>query len=302
MRIFCRTRACDMVSQGWRGALAVAALTAISWSLTAGVSLAADPARSSQRRGDPERIAEKSAVDEPAPADQIRHKLDSAIELAQESRAVLDEVKDYTALFQKSEVVNGRRVEQTMEMKCRHQPFSIYFRFRSQPDADREVIYVDRQYGGNLVVHEAGIKAIAGTLRLRPNDPKVMQENRYPITDVGIRNMLKTALSVWEAERAADPANLDVKLFPNAKLNNSIECQVVQVTHQKQERGLQYHLGRVYFDKKTKLPIRAERFGWPRRQGEEPPLLERYTYTNIKTNVGLNDDDFNPANRRYAYP
>ena len=32
------------------------------------------------------------------------------------------------------------------------------------------------------------------------------------------------------------------------------------------------------------------------------PLLESYTYYDVKLNVGLTEDDFDPANPEYRYP
>ena len=77
---------------------------------------------------------------------------------------------------------------------------------------------------------------------------------------------------------------------------------MVEIIHKQQKKELPFSLARVYFDKETKLPIRAERYGWPRRPGEKPPLIEEYTYTNIRTNIGLKDADFNPRNPAYAFP
>jgi hypothetical protein len=35
---------------------------------------------------------------------------------------------------------------------------------------------------------------------------------------------------------------------------------------------------------------------WPTRPGEEPPLEEEYTYTNLKLNNGYNDQTFSEQN------
>jgi hypothetical protein len=93
---------------------------------------------------------------------------------------------------------------------------------------------------------------------------------------------------------------VDVKYFPNAKLGETA-CQAVQITHKQQRRELKYHLSRVYFDKETKLPIRAERYGWPTRPGEKPPLVEEYSYSNLRTNVGLKAADFDTRNPNYGF-
>lgn len=229
------------------------------------------------------------------------HPLLKAMEYASASREALKEVKDYTAIFTKNELIKGRMLKQVMEIKVREKPFSVYLRNRSGKEAGREVIYVAGANNGNVLAHEVGIKAIAGTVAILPNGHEVMEENHYPLTRIGISNMLETAYQIWDVElKHSDASAVDVKFFPNAKLGE-VACEAMQITHSQPKRELRFHLSRVYFDKETKLPIRAERFGFPRRQGEKPPLIEEYTYSNLKTNVGLTNADFDPRNRDYGF-
>lgn len=230
-----------------------------------------------------------------------QHPLLRAMEYASASREALKEVRDYTAIFTKNELINGRMVKQVMEIKLREKPFSVYLKSRAGQEAGREVIYVAGANNGNVLAHEVGIKAIAGTVSIRPNGREVMDENHYPLTRIGISNMLETAYQIWDAEmKSSDPAAVDVKFFPNAKLGD-VSCEAMQITHAQPRRELKFHLSRVYFDKESKLPIRAERYGFPRRQGEKPPLIEEYTYSSLKTNVGLTNADFDPRNPNYGF-
>lgn len=238
----------------------------------------------------------------PAAADNdASHPLLRAMEYSNASREALKEVRDYTAIFTKNELIKGRMVKQVMEIKFREKPFSVYLRNRSGQEAGREVIYVAGANNGQVLAHEVGIKAIAGTVSIRPNGREVMDENHYPLTRIGISNMLETAYQIWDTEmKNSDPKDVDVKFFPNAKLGD-VACEAVQITHLQPKRELRFHLSRVYFDKETKLPVRAERFGFPRRQGEKPPLIEEYTYSNVKTNVGLTNADFDARNPNYGF-
>jgi hypothetical protein len=140
--------------------------------------------------------------------------------------------------------------------------------------------------------------AIAGRLTFKLDDPKVMAENRYPVTNVGIGNLLNTAVTIWDRESKLEAAEVDVKFFPNAKLGE-LPVEAVQLTHLKPLRDVKFQMSRVYFDKESKLPVRAERFGWPRQPGEKAPLVEDYIYTKVKTNVKLTDADFDPV--RYGF-
>jgi hypothetical protein len=268
--------------------------------LASGLGSAQGPDRRAQR--DPAARSPSKAPAKPAavPADG-QHPLAGVMEFAAESREALKDVKDYTAIFTKTELVGKHSVTQVMDMKLREKPFSVYFRYRSKHEEGREVIYVAGANNDTALVHEVGIKAIAGTVHIRPNGREVMEENRYPISQVGIANMLETAYQIWETEmKHSDPSAVRVEYYPNAKLGD-VPCKVVEITHSEQRKELKFYVSRVYFDKETKLPIRAERFGWPRRPGEKPPLVEQYTYSNLRTNVGLTNVDFDPRNRQYGF-
>jgi hypothetical protein len=62
-----------------------------------------------------------------------------------------------------------------------------------------------------------------------------------------------------------------------------------------------YYFSRVHFVKSTKLPIHIENWGFPEKAKAQPVLLEEYTYTNLKPNVGLTDADFDRRNKQYSF-
>jgi hypothetical protein len=57
----------------------------------------------------------------------------------------------------------------------------------------------------------------------------------------------------------------------------------------------------ISIDKELNLPIRFEAYDWPARPGHEPLLMEEYTYSNLRLNVGLKERDFDPNNTQYSY-
>jgi outer membrane lipoprotein-sorting protein len=71
--------------------------------------------------------------------------------------------------------------------------------------------------------------------------------------------------------------------------------------HPNYHASLDFHLARVFLDDELKMPIRYEAYGWPESPGAKPPLLEEYTYMDIKVNVGLADTDFDPSNPKYRF-
>lgn len=226
--------------------------------------------------------------------------LDEAIQTARRGQAALDKLEDYTAVFDKRELVGGRLLEQTMDMKCRQHPFSVYFRYRSRKEAGREVLFVEGANAGHLLVRERGLKSLAGTLRLKPDALEVMEENRYAITEVGIAKVVEKSLRIWAQELRRDAGNVIVRSVPDARVGR-MECEEWRLWRREKRPGFEYRLSRVFFEKTTGLPVHVEQYGWPARNHEAPPLLEEYTYSELRTNVGLTDADFDPQNSAYGF-
>lgn len=226
------------------------------------------------------------------------HALKSALDLAEESRKALDDVKDYSALFTKREMLNGRLLSQSMELKIREKPFSVYLKFL-EPHAGREVIYVEGANQGKFLVHEEGVRALAGTVALSPTSADAMAENKYPVTRLGMRKLVDAIIDQWEEAAKVDHDN-KVKFFPKAKLGD-VQCTAIEVSHAEPQPEFKFKLTRLFIDKDSKLPVRVEQYGWPTQAGQDPPLVEEYTYSKVKVNVGLTDEDFSTKNPKYRF-
>ena len=223
-------------------------------------------------------------------------KLGAAIKLAKDAQASMKKINDYEATFNKKEVVGNKLISSEMFVKFREQPFSVYIKYLN-PHAGREVIYVAGKNRGKLLAHAEGVAAIVGTLKLSTDSRDAMEENRYPITMFGMSNLLTTLIQQWEAEEKKDDAV--VKFFPNAKLDK-VDCKVAETSYAKQVPHAKFHMTRLYIAKESGLPVRVEQFGFP-ADGQQPPIIEEYNYTNIKTNVSFTDADFDTKNKAYGF-
>ncbi|MBI5757540.1 MAG: DUF1571 domain-containing protein [Planctomycetales bacterium] len=269
------------------------------------VSVASAPVRADKRTSRPASGQSTGAAtirsNTPVESTAIRggkdHPLREPLKLAARSREALAAVKDYSGLFIKRELLGKKIVKQVMETKIRHEPFSVYFRYR-EPDAGREVIFVKGANRDRLLIHEEGFKSIAGTVALPQNDPQVMKESRYPITMVGMSALLDTIAGQWEEEMKY--SDVVVKFYDQAKLGE-IDCLVAESSHSQPRKEFRFQMTRLYVDKKDNLPIRAEQYGWPKKSGEQPQLVEEYTYSNLQLNAGLTDRDFDTRNPEYRY-
>jgi len=234
----------------------------------------------------------------PAQETPPEHPLVPAIRLAQESLQALSSVRDYQATFTKREWVGTQFVAQQMAMKLREQPFSVYLHF-DKPNAGREILFVQGRNQNKLLAHEgSGLKSLVGTISLAIDDESVKAENRHPITDMGMRRMVQLLIEQWEYE--SKYGEIDAKYYPDARIGNQL-CEAVEATHPRPRKQFRYHVTRLYLDKKTRFPIRIENYGFPRTENETPPLIEEYTFSDVRVNLGLTDADFDTRNPAYSF-
>jgi hypothetical protein len=256
-------------------------------------------------RGDDEakKVAERPAGAGPAkPVNQ--HPLDPYIRIARRSRDAIAVVQDYEAVFTKTELVGRTIYADQMALKFRANPFSVYLKFIGpNRNKGREVLYFDGHYGGKLVAHEppGTLRGFVGTIYLKPDDPQAMAEGRHAITEIGMYHMVDGLIHQWEREAAfGNPQDPHTEFYPEAKLGN-IECKVCETTHVQPQRPCPFYRSRLFIEKSTNFPIRLEQWGFPDRSHPQPFLIEEYTYTDIRPNVGLTDHDFDVRNRSYRF-
>ena len=225
------------------------------------------------------------------------HPLIPALKLASESLAALDGVKDYKATFIKREMIGRRVLNSRMELKLRESPFSVYLKF-IQPHAGREVIFVDGQNDNHMLVHETGFASLVGTLSLEIDGSYALEENRYPVTMIGLRQMVVQLMEGWLAETEMD--GITVNYYPNAQIGQQA-CKAIEATHQRQRPGVKFQMFRLYVDGEHKWPVRLQGYEFPGPRDSSPVLAEDYLYTDLAMNVGLTDVDFSTKNPKYNY-
>ena len=208
---------------------------------------------------------------------------------------VQDKLGDYEYLFTK---VRNRKVENGKVVK----PFSVYMYFMKPTSLKgREVIFIEGRNSDKMIAHEGG--TTGGWLPavwLRPDGVIAMRGQRYPITEVGIENLVLKLIERGERDRATNGPNTDVTFHKDAKVNGRV-CTLLQIKHPKPAPNLDFHLAQIFIDDELKVPIRYASYGFPSREGEAMPIIEEYTYLNLKLNVGLTDEDFNHTNKDYGF-
>jgi hypothetical protein len=208
-------------------------------------------------------------------------------------------IHDYTCKFVKRERIDGRlTAPHVMDMKARTNPKSLYFKFH-QPNQGREAIYIQGRHDGRIVAHDVGLgKLFAGTMYLDPRGSMAMEENRHPVTEAGLGSLIDTIARHWSIELT--PGESVVSLHANARAHNH-PCTLIESIHPQRGPNFLFHKVKLYVDNQHGLPIRFEAYDWPKHPGAAPELVEEYSYLDLKTNVGLRESDFDPANKQYSF-
>jgi hypothetical protein len=244
------------------------------------------------------------------PAAPVPHSLDPALAIAHQGLAISQgSINDYTAKLVKRERIEDTLGEhEYMFIKIRNRkqsngqivvPFSVYVAFL-KPAAvkGREVVFVENQNQGKFLVHEGGMKRMLGTHALEPTGWLAMQGQRYPVTEIGLENLV--AKLIERGERDKRHGECSVQFLEGAKVSGRA-CTVIQVEHPDKVGPYDFHIAQVFLDNEYRIPVRYAAYTWPKAPGQQPEVLEEYTYQDIKFNVGLTDADFDANNPEYGF-
>lgn len=278
----------------------------------AGGSLAALPLRAEEPSGLREPIFRVAKGEQAAVK---AHPLDPALDLARESliRSQRD-VADYTATVIKRERIKGVLGEYEYAFtKIRNRkmdgdklvvPLSAYMKFlKPKAIEGREVIWVEGQNNGKMRAHEGGLKGrLLPTVWLDPNGPIAMNGQLHPITDIGIENLILKLIERGTREREhGDARECEVDFIKGAKLNGRL-CTVLEVRHPVQRPHFEFFKAQIFIDDEHQLPIRYAAYHWPTDPNDKTgPVLEEYTYIDLKLNQNLSEADFDPNNPNYNF-
>jgi hypothetical protein len=243
------------------------------------------------------------------------HPLDRALARAHEGlHNIQNNIADYTATMVKQERIGDTVLEpEYMFAKIRNEkqvdgrvvtPFAVYLYFLKPTDIKgREVIFVRGQNDDKLVAHERRDSLLGkfGSRWLPPDSFLAMRNNRYPITEIGIETLVLRLIEKGNRDKKnGDPAECLVEFFEGAAINQR-KCTMLQVKHPVPRDYYDFHIAQIFIDDELNVPVRYAAYNWPSRPGGNPELIEAYTYTNLKLNVGLTELDFDPTNPDYSF-
>ncbi|MEX2174597.1 MAG: DUF1571 domain-containing protein [Pirellulaceae bacterium] len=248
------------------------------------------------------------------PANAAPHPLDPALTMARAALGhIRQDINDFEATIIKRERIKGVLGNyEYMYAKIRNRkiegdqlvvPLSVYLKFLKPKDVEgREVVWVEGQNNNKLRAHEGGVAGkFLPSVWLPPDGAMAMRGNLHPIYDIGIENLVLKLIERGEADRKLGPGDTEVRFIEGAKVNDRL-CTVIEVRHPVQKPHFDFYLAQIFLDNEMQVPIRYAAFHWPTDPKDTTgPVLEEYTYLNVKLNVGLEDADFDSNNPNYKF-
>jgi hypothetical protein len=225
-----------------------------------------------------------------------------SVTLLEHGCAKFERIPDYTATMYKQERINGELLDgQTMQMKLRHEPLSVYMKWLTG-DKGRQVIYVDGQNDGNLLVQLGGVKGrLLGTLSVDPNGSQALAESRYPITGAGLLNLARKVLEHRHRDLERN-SGCRCEIHDNQTLNDR-PCFLFVTTYDSPEISATYRKSMLYIDKELSMPVCVRNYTWANEPNpetlDEDTLIEFYSYSDIQHESRLGDGDFDRTNEAY---
>jgi hypothetical protein len=164
----------------------------------------------------------------------------------------------------------------------------------------REVIYVDGKNQNKMCAHEGGtgLKAAIPDLWLDPAGFLAMKGQRYPVTEIGLENLIVQLISRAERDMKAGMCKVQ---FRKGAMINKRKCTMIQVMHPDKRAPYDFHVAQIFIDDELQVPVRYVSYDWPTAPGVRPKLIEEYTYLNVKINNGFKNVDFDVNNPNYNF-
>jgi hypothetical protein len=225
-----------------------------------------------------------------------------SITLLEEGVRRLRRVRGYTAELARQEVVEGRLADpQRMTLKLRHEPFSVYMKWLEGAPG-QEVLYVEGEHEGNMIVRASGWKGRLGPMKLDPYGRMAMAQSRHPITQCGLLNLAERILEARYTETSWSDGYDCIEELVEFE---GRPCHRFTTVYHSTDVRADYRKSVIYIDQALLYVAKIENYGWPGRDVpsdrlDAETLLETYAYTNINFETQLAAVDFSTANGEYG--
>ncbi len=208
----------------------------------------------------------------------------------------------YTAKMLRQERVDGELLdEEIMSLKVKHAPFSVYMKW-IQGSKGQEVLYVDGQYEGNMIVKPGGFKGrFLSALEIDPEGDIAMASSRHCIRKAGLLNLATEMLE--NRRNDLETGLVKCRMADGQKFDDrTCLCFIVEFPHEGYLDD--YRKSVAFIDQDTSMPVLVRNYSWPKEDVaaeklDEETLVESYAYSDIRMDTEFVASDFDRMNRNY---
>lgn len=213
----------------------------------------------------------------------------------QDSQKICSQITHYTATLEKQVFADDELQDvETIKIKMREQPFSVYGKWESD---GQQVLYVEGENGNRLIAKLTnGLAILRDVWRLDPESSQAMRGCRYPITQLGITRLNQRVEEFYRARASREGATVK---YQEESLDGQ-PIMVFDVSFHSPADCEEYCRSRIMFDSVGKSIVGIENYGWT-ATGQPGELLERYVYHDLDFNANLSKSDFSLDNPDYGF-
>lgn len=228
-----------------------------------------------------------AAPEIPPPADPLR-------QLYQRAADRYVGIDSYIVRLRRREQVGGQdKPEETLLVKFRKVPWSVYFKWLGKEGQGREAVYVQGQYENKihtlLAAGDMPLVPAGKQLALPPDSVLVRGRSRHDIKEAGVGALVER-FGQAVAYRDRNGKGMLRYLGPQKRPESETPLEAVEQTIPAGAEEALPQGGRRcwYFDPVGGLPTLVV------TQDKTDHEVEYYCYDRLETPVNLDDDDFNP--------
>jgi hypothetical protein len=194
-----------------------------------------------------------------------------------------ERVLDYVCLYEKEERAISDGEKQTIRLSFR-KLFDVRLEWlNGRGNVDQTAVYRQGFNDGKVLARQSGLLgALAGTVRLDPNESRAMADSRHPITEVGLGTIIDRA--------QRDSANPRIAShFAGEETLDGRTAYKFEFTATGNEAVGGLAAARkalIWIDRELKLPVKLEIYD------AANTLLERHQFKQVRVNQKLSDKTF----------
>lgn len=287
-------------------AMILATSAAIGWTMMDAEPVGADASRvvqaAEQNRPAPPPMAEESSM-------HLQGRVAMLLQIAmlQDANNRLDNVKSYTATFEKQERIDGELTEeQTMHIKLQHEPLNVYLKWEKGDDVDQELLFPAAKDDPRLLVQLPKFGGRLPALKLEPSSSLAMSKARYPITMAGVKELTSMTLEIRQRDiKLGERVQVEMR---DDRTFSGRPVYAYTVKYANAKDSEQYRKCILYIDKQLMIPVYSRNYTWPNLVADAAPnnldattLIESYAYRSIKLEANLDQTAFDRSNEEYKF-